>query len=123
MKTYICADIIVCLILGIVFLCAFIFWQHLLERHSSTIPPSPSTPSPSLPDSVLASSLQPLVEAMRAPPPLMKLSLWHRANGRFAAAMGIALTTWCSFLGSIFWTQVRERFLGVEYHRSLFDAW
>ncbi|KIM37308.1 hypothetical protein M413DRAFT_20342 [Hebeloma cylindrosporum] len=40
------------------------------------------------------------------PPPLMKLSLWTRANGRIAAMMMIAFTNWCAFLSWTFWVQL-----------------
>jgi hypothetical protein len=47
----------------------------------------------------------------RLPPPLMKISLWARANGRFTAVMAIALLTWSSFIAWTFWVQVRFLFL------------
>ncbi|KAK0189678.1 efflux transporter [Armillaria mellea] len=40
------------------------------------------------------------------PPPIMKLSLWARGNGKFAAIMIIVMFTFCSFLGWNFWTQL-----------------
>ena len=40
--------------------------------------------------------------------PIMKLSLWARGNGKFAAIMIIVMFTFCSFLGWNFWTQVRQ---------------
>ena len=40
------------------------------------------------------------------PPPIMKLSLWARADGKYAAMMIIAFVNWCSFLAWVFWAQV-----------------
>ncbi|KAJ7820491.1 MFS general substrate transporter [Mycena leptocephala] len=39
-------------------------------------------------------------------PPLMKLSLWTRAEGKFAAMQAIALLQWAAFLLWYFWVQV-----------------
>jgi len=36
----------------------------------------------------------------------MKLTIWTRANYRFAAMMFIAFTNWCAFLAFAFWTQL-----------------
>jgi hypothetical protein len=80
-------DIIVLLILGVVLIGAFLYWQHYLE----TIQADPDAPF-----------------SVFTPPPLMKLSLWTRANGRFAAMMAIAFINWCAFLAWIFWVQVRR---------------
>ncbi|KAF8887856.1 major facilitator superfamily domain-containing protein [Gymnopilus junonius] len=77
--------IIVLLILGVCLIGVFLYWQHLLE----TIQNDP--------------------EAIRSrlfPPPLMKLTIWTRANGRFAAMMGIAFTNWCAFLAWTYWVQL-----------------
>jgi len=40
------------------------------------------------------------------PPPLLKLSIWTRANGRLAAMMAVAFTNYCAFLSWIFWVQL-----------------
>ncbi|KAF8181299.1 major facilitator superfamily domain-containing protein [Pholiota molesta] len=77
--------IIVLLILGVVLIGAFLYWQHYLE----TIQADPDAPF-----------------SVFTPPPLMKLSLWTRANGRFAAMMAIAFINWCAFLAWIFWVQL-----------------
>jgi hypothetical protein len=36
----------------------------------------------------------------------MRLSLWTRANGRFAVMQLIAFLTWCSFMSFNFWVQL-----------------
>jgi hypothetical protein len=40
------------------------------------------------------------------PPPLMKLSLWTRAKGKFAVVQAIAFLEWAAFLSWNFWAQV-----------------
>jgi len=40
------------------------------------------------------------------PPPLMKPSIWSRANGRFAAMMAIGFLNWSAFLSWLFWVQL-----------------
>ncbi|KAF9478869.1 MFS general substrate transporter [Pholiota conissans] len=77
--------IIICIVLGIVFLAMFIYWQYHLEKVQAT---------PGAPYSLLT------------PPPLMKLSLWTRGNGRFSAMMVIAFMTWSAFISWTFWVQL-----------------
>ena len=36
----------------------------------------------------------------------MRLSLWTRANGRFAVMQLIAFLNWCSFMSYNFWVQL-----------------
>ena len=36
----------------------------------------------------------------------MRLSLWTRADGRFAVMQMIAFLTWCSFMAYNFWVQL-----------------
>lgn len=78
-------DIIALLILGVLFILAFIFWQHYLERRLD---------NPHLPAS------------RKFPPPIMRLSLWTRANGRFAVMQLITFLNWCSFMSYNFWVQL-----------------
>jgi hypothetical protein len=66
------------LIIGVVLIAAFILWEHRLEKNEGK---------------------------MR--PPLMKLSLWGRAKGRFAVIQIIAFLEWSAFLSWYFWAQVR----------------
>jgi len=71
----------------------FLYWQHYLEK----IHENPESPFSWL-----------------TPPPLLKLSIWTRANGRIAAMMAIAFTNWCAFLSWTFWVQVRARLFFVS---------
>ena len=64
----------------------FFYWQRYLEK----IHDNPESPF-----------------SLLTPPPLLKLSIWTRANGRIAAMMAIAFTNWCAFLSWTFWVQVR----------------
>lgn len=64
----------------------FFYWQHYLEK----IHDNPESPF-----------------SLFTPPPLLKLSIWTRANGRIAAMMGIAFMNWCAFMSWTFWVQVR----------------
>ncbi|KAF9478870.1 MFS general substrate transporter [Pholiota conissans] len=77
--------IIVLLILGVFLIGVFLYWQHYLE----TVQANPDAPY-----------------SIFTPPPLMKLTLWTRANGRFAAMMAIAFANWCAFLAWTFWVQL-----------------
>lgn len=78
-------DIIALLALGVLFILAFLFWQHYLEKRldNHRLPPS-----------------------RKFPPPIMRLSLWTRADGRFAVMQLIAFLTWCSFMSYNFWVQL-----------------
>lgn len=77
--------IIALLIVGVILVVLFVCWQMYLER----IQDSPH-----------------VIYSVFTPPPLMKISLWKRGNGRFAAMMLVAFLNWCSFLGWTFWTQL-----------------
>ncbi|KAF9456822.1 major facilitator superfamily domain-containing protein [Collybia nuda] len=74
--------IIAILIIGVLFVIIFIWWQWYLEKIQNTS----SAPY-----------------SLWTPPPLMKLSLWGRARGRFAVMMCIAFLAWCAFLSWNFW--------------------
>jgi hypothetical protein len=73
-------DIIALLIVGVVFIVMFILWQHHLEKNEGNVRP-----------------------------PLMKLSLWSRAKGKFAVMQAIAFFQWAAFLSWYFWAQVNFR--------------
>ncbi|KAI0789690.1 efflux transporter [Abortiporus biennis] len=73
--------IIALLIIGVFFLCLFVAWQWHLERPE-----------------VRASY------SRWAPPPLMKLSLWKRGNGKFAVMQCIVLCLMSAFQSWMFWT-------------------
>ncbi|KAF9034485.1 putative efflux transporter [Hymenopellis radicata] len=77
--------IIALLIVGVLLMGLFICWQHFLGRIQSRSDG---------------------VSSRWTPPPIMKLSLWTRGNGKFAAMMLIVLFTFASFLGWNFWTQL-----------------
>jgi len=77
--------IIVLLILGVALVIAFLFWQHFLEKRLGSTQ---------------------LSTGRRHPPPIMRLSLWKRANGRFAVMQMIAFLNWCSFMTYNFWVQL-----------------
>ncbi|KAJ8093347.1 hypothetical protein PM082_020204 [Marasmius tenuissimus] len=73
--------IVVFLILGLVLLAMFIYWEHRLEtlrKYNKT-------------------------SWLPTPPPIMPLSLWARAKGRVAVVMCIACCLWASFLGWNYW--------------------
>ncbi|KAJ7273761.1 MFS general substrate transporter [Mycena rebaudengoi] len=49
------------------------------------------------------------------PPPLMKLSLWTRAKGKFAVVQAIAFLEWAAFLSWNFWAQLYyENYIGLS---------
>ncbi|KLO14349.1 MFS general substrate transporter [Schizopora paradoxa] len=69
--------IIALLIAGVLLLFAFLAWQYYLEH-----------------------------VAVKSRPPLMKLSMWKRAKGKFAVTQSIAFVEWCSFQSWTFWSQL-----------------
>ncbi|KAJ6474419.1 efflux transporter [Mycena vitilis] len=69
--------IIALLIVSALILAVFIAWQGYLEKNEG-----------------------------RRRPPLMKLSLWSRAKGKFAVMQAIAFFQWAGFLSWYFWAQV-----------------
>lgn len=77
--------IIALLILGVLILGVFLVWEWYLER----VQLDPNAPY-----------------SMWTPPPMMKLSLWTKANGKFAAIMLMILLTFASFLAWNFWSQL-----------------
>lgn len=79
------SDIIVLLVLGLLTTVAFLFWQHYLEKRLDN---------------------EHLPASRRLPPPIMRPSLWTRANGRFAVMQMIAFLNWASFMAYNFWVQL-----------------
>ncbi|EIM85299.1 efflux transporter [Stereum hirsutum FP-91666 SS1] len=81
--------IITLLVLGVAFMVLFVLWQLYLER-------------------VQADPTNPLARAHSkwTPPPLLKMSMWKRANGKFAIMQLIACVNWCSFMSWTFWVQL-----------------
>ena len=99
-------------------LLAFGWWQNYLEKNLHLNPPHPrsnsigdteqhlppttnSTSTTTMAMAVIDQHLRPFVR-----PPLMKLSLWRRANGRFAAVQLIAFLEWASYISWGFWALV-----------------
>lgn len=77
--------IIALLVLGVALLVIFVLWQHYLER----VQGDPGSRSSSL-----------------TPPPLMRVSVWTRSQGRMSVMLCIAFLEWCSFMSWAFWLQV-----------------
>ncbi|KAF8722458.1 hypothetical protein AX14_009812 [Amanita brunnescens Koide BX004] len=83
--------IIACLILGCACIGLFLLWQRYLER----IQDSPNARY-----------------SKWTPPPLMKLSLFARGEGRLSVIMVIALLTWCTFMSwSLYSTLYYQNYL------------
>ena len=79
-------DIIALLIVGVLFVVLFVFWERYLERiHAQGWETS---------------------QKWWTPPPLMPVSIWARQNGKVAAVLVIAFVEWSSFTGFTFWAQV-----------------
>ena len=77
------ADIIGCLVAGLILTVLFFFWNAYLSRAHA----------------------QGSSTAWWQPPPLIPGDLWFRANGRFLAILMIVLWTWCSFISNNFWVR------------------
>ncbi|KAG5645961.1 hypothetical protein DXG03_004753 [Asterophora parasitica] len=101
-----------------------------MDGYPSSHPPSPKgTPAPSLspvspdtrtPSPTTTTLTPPRTRSLLSPPPLMKVSLWRRANGRFAVMMCIAFLTWCSFLSWVFWAQLYyQNYIGYTPLRTV----
>ncbi|KAL0065019.1 hypothetical protein AAF712_008012 [Marasmius tenuissimus] len=78
--------IIALLVVGVVLIVVFVFWQWFLEQIQDA--------RRSLPRSAW----------IPTPPPLMRVSLWSRAKGKVAVAMAIQFLLSCGFLGWQYWT-------------------
>ncbi|KAJ6480375.1 MFS general substrate transporter [Mycena sanguinolenta] len=84
------AYIIALLIVSVLLIALFIVWEHRLEKSEG-----------------------------RLRPPLMKLTLWTRAKGRFAVIQTIAFLNWAAFISWYFWIQVYyEDFLHLSPVRT-----
>lgn len=118
-------DIISLLIVGFIFILLFLAWQRFLERLRASLGldlhPDPSIqnthgfiPEPSKLSSDAEAHLKSLRSKWWAAPPLMKLSMWKRANGRFAAMQFIACLNWCSFVCWSYWVQLYyQNYMGL----------
>ncbi|KAK7451311.1 hypothetical protein VKT23_012652 [Stygiomarasmius scandens] len=100
--------IIALLIVGVLLLSGFIFWQYHLERIQSKTPPKDST----------LDKISTFLENRRylpSPPPLMCLSMWTRARGQIAVVMFIALLNWAAFTGWLYWVVLfYQNYLGLK---------
>ncbi|KAK7442772.1 hypothetical protein VKT23_016017 [Stygiomarasmius scandens] len=88
--------IIALLIVGVILMLLFLFWQYHLERLQDRLPPT-NSPLSRISAKIEDSNWLP------SPPPLMRLSLWSRAKGRVAVVMWIAFLNWCAFQGWNYW--------------------
>ena len=79
------AGVIALFIVGIVLVLLFVSWQYYLEWRLE---------NPDLP------------RTRWTAPPLMKLSMWTRAHGRFAVMQTIACVNWAAFISWIVWVQL-----------------
>ncbi|KAI6037704.1 major facilitator superfamily domain-containing protein [Pisolithus marmoratus] len=77
--------IIASLVIGVFLVAVFLAWERHLEKALN---------DPNRPKSIWT------------PPPLMKLSLWARANGRAAVILVIAFLNWAGFLSWSLWAQL-----------------
>jgi hypothetical protein len=80
-----CTDIIALFVVGVLLVLLFIAWQYYLERRLE---------NPDLPRTCWTA------------PPLMKPSMWTRANGRFAVMQTIACVNWAAFTIWIVWVEL-----------------
>ena len=79
------SDIIVLFVAGIALVLLFVAWQYYLEWRLE---------NPDLP------------RTRWTAPPLMKLSMWTRAHGRFAVMQIIACVNWAAFTCWLVWVQL-----------------
>ncbi|KAI8974619.1 efflux transporter [Trametes punicea] len=78
--------IIALLIVGILLVVIFVFWEHHLEQ--------------------LHNSHEASLERWWTSPPLMSVTIWTRAQGKLAVVLVIAFISWCSFQSFAFWIQL-----------------
>ncbi|OCH91774.1 efflux transporter [Obba rivulosa] len=75
--------IIALLIVGVLLLALYVAWEYLLERVQDTG-----------------------TGGWWSPPPLMRVSIWGRAQGQLAVILSIAFLEWCSFISWVFWIEL-----------------
>ncbi|KAI0327076.1 efflux transporter [Cubamyces sp. BRFM 1775] len=78
--------IIALLIVGVVLLALFVWWEHRLEQMHERGEAS--------------------LDNWWTPPPLMSVTVWTRAQGKLAVVLMIAFLEWCSFNSFTFWIQL-----------------
>ncbi|KAL0949753.1 hypothetical protein HGRIS_009791 [Hohenbuehelia grisea] len=100
--------IIALLIVGVILLGLFGVWQAFLEAEQGQLDTGGKNEMrPTSSSHGLRANLAAFLRRKRlTPPPLMKISLWSRARGRFAAVMWIAIFNWCAFRAWGFWIQL-----------------
>ncbi|EKM57838.1 uncharacterized protein PHACADRAFT_251711 [Phanerochaete carnosa HHB-10118-sp] len=81
--------IIAFIVIGVFLLALFVAWQYYLEKIHSD------------PDRAARAATK-----WYQAPPLMKLSIWTRMNGRMAAMLCISFLEWCSFFSWMLWVQL-----------------
>ncbi|KAF5381607.1 hypothetical protein D9615_005507 [Tricholomella constricta] len=117
--------IIALLITGIFLIVLFIIWQSHLEKlqNQSQASRKAQFQSDSKGDSQATTPAMlppPAASSWPSPPPLMRVSLWRRAKGRFAVMMCIAFLTWCSFMSWGFWAQLYyQNYIGYSPIRTV----
>ncbi|KAI9056752.1 efflux transporter [Trametes sanguinea] len=78
--------IIALLIVGVVLVALFVWWEHYLEQ--------------------LHVRRGEMLDTWWAPPPLMSVTVWTRAKGKLAVVLMIAFLQWCGFQSFTFWIQL-----------------
>ncbi|PCH44103.1 efflux transporter [Wolfiporia cocos MD-104 SS10] len=127
------------LVAGVILLLAYVAWERFLEMcQDALLEPEPSTPSGSTtekcdPERALPQPVPPTWNPVRkvetrlqeyavrhagkwwTSPPLMKVSLWGRAQGKLGVALVLALLTYCTFTSFIFWIQLYyQDYIGLD---------
>ncbi|KXN82108.1 hypothetical protein AN958_03162, partial [Leucoagaricus sp. SymC.cos] len=102
--------IIALLVIGVLLVCIFVYWQWFLEqavnrRHAKAEVVSSDESQETEREKGLVGRL---VDRWcnKLPPPVMKLSIWARANGRFSAVMVMAVLDCSAFFAWTFWVQL-----------------
>jgi hypothetical protein len=89
------SDIIALLIVGVLLVAAFLYWQTVLDKLQRRAIDGHEVP-------------------WWAAPPLVRPALWTRAKGKLAAMMAVAFLNWCCFLAWTFWVQLYyQQYLGL----------
>ncbi|KXN82109.1 hypothetical protein AN958_03163 [Leucoagaricus sp. SymC.cos] len=103
--------IIALLVLGVFLVCVFVYWQWFLEqaqnRRQAKVEATLNNGEPKgteRKDGLVGGLADRWCDKL--PPPVMKVSLWARANGRFGAVMAMAILNWSAFIGWTFWVQL-----------------
>ncbi|KAH9895305.1 efflux transporter [Cubamyces lactineus] len=87
--------IIALLILGVVLLALFVWWEHYLEK--------------------LHERGEASLDKWWTPHPLMSVTVWTRAQGKLAVVLLITFLEWCGFNVWVFWAQLYyQEYLGLS---------